>query len=366
VEDYSYFREQYNTLAQFVAAFDGCFVFRYTKDFVPKEKIGVRYILGPKNRVLFDMVNQAKNITLPAIAIDQTNVKRDPTRVQFKDQQIIRPKRAGGSVIKIPTPIPITMDVNVSIIAKYKEDIDQIVSNFIPWCNPYFIISWKIPDEFGLDFTDELRTEVTWSGSVEYETPIEIDKSDKYKIIGNTSFNLKGWLFPPAQEPAAPIYVINNNFITLSSGSTISGYESYQSLSALSNFAYLSGNMEIISVSAMPEFTNFFYKGVPVVSDTTISDQQDHTFTFYGKRYGFNNIWYLSGERVIPVDLEQVTTARSPIISAYKIPSSMVSTYNDNIAVITMKYDYLSAGNFTFVTANSAGWAKIEQQVLVI
>jgi hypothetical protein len=91
VNKYSYFREQFNTLTQFAAAFDGCFVYRYTKDFQPKEKINVRYVFGPKNRVLYDIVNQAKNITLPVISMEQKNVKRDSSRIQFKDQRMTRP-----------------------------------------------------------------------------------------------------------------------------------------------------------------------------------------------------------------------------------------------------------------------------------
>lgn len=366
METYTYHREQYNALTQFVAAFDGCFVYRYTKDFQRREKIGVRYIFGPKHRVLYDMVNQAKNISLPAVAIEQTNVRRDPKRVQFKGQNMTRLKFSGDGVVKIPSPIPITMDVNVSIIAKYKEDIDQIVNNFIPWSNPYFIIVWKVPDDFGLDFVDELRTEVTWSGNVDYENPNDINRSDKFNIIGNTSFNIKGWMFPPTETPEAPIYVVNTNFINLSTGTILNGYESYPSLSSLTTDPALSSMVETISVSGIPEFTNFFYQGHHMDTNITISSQQDHVFTFYGKRFDFNNSWYLSGARLIPTDLEEVNTAKSGTISAYKIPDTLINTVNDNIAVISMDYDYLSAGNFTFVTANSAGWAKLEEQVLVI
>jgi hypothetical protein len=343
-----------NCLTQFVAAFDDCFVYRYTKDFTQKEKINVRYVFGPKNRVLYDIVNSAKNLTLPVISVEQTNIKRDSSRIQFKDQKITRHHINDNRLVsKIPSPIPVSFDVSISIVANYKEDIDQIVSNFIPWCNPYFIISWKIPEEFGLDFIDELRTEVTWSGSVDFENPTNIEHSDKYKIVGNTSFNIKGWLFPAFETPSSTIYVVNTKFIAVSSGANISGYDSYWSVSA-------NDTTDSILISAYPEFTNIFYKSIPVYDNLVIPKSQDHIFTFYGKRFGFNNSWYLSGTNVASLSLEQVNTAKFPLISAYKIPSQYVTTVNDNIVVISFPYEYLSYGTFTIVTSNSAGWEKID------
>jgi len=354
VEKYSYFREQQNVISQFVAAFDGSFVYRYTKDFQAKEKINVRYVFGPKQRVIYDIVNQAKNMTLPVISIEQTNLKRDSSRIQFKDQKITRPNlNDNKSISRIPTPVPVTMDLNVSIVCNYKEDIDQIVSNFIPWCNPYFIISWKIPQEFGMDFTDELRTEVSWSGSVDYENPTNIDHSDKYKIVGNTTFSVKGWIFPALETPVAPIYVVHNNFIAVSSGASLNGYDDYYSLSANN-----SSTTDVILVSAYPEFTNYFVNGMPY-QQLTINSINSKTFTFYGKRFSYNNSWYLSS--YIPIDgliFEEIKTAKFPTVSAYRIPENIITTVNDNIVSIRFTSDSfsLSSGEYKFITSNNAGW----------
>jgi hypothetical protein len=37
-----------------------------------------------------------------------------------------------------------------SIITNYQSDMDQILSNFVPYSNPYIVICWKIPEEFGI------------------------------------------------------------------------------------------------------------------------------------------------------------------------------------------------------------------------
>lgn len=359
MKKYSYFRETLNTLTQFVAAFDDCFVFRYTNDFEAKEKIGVRYVLGPKQRVLYDIINQAKNITLPVISIEQKNIRRDPTRIQFKDQKITRPNITNPNIVRVPSPIPVVMDIDVSILANYKEDIDQIVSNFIPWCNPYFIISWKIPQEFGMDFIDELRTEVSWSGNVDFENPTNIEHTDKYRIVGNTSFTIKGWIFPSVETPQAPIYVVNTNFIGLSSGLDLFTYNSYNSLSS-------SDTTDVIMISAYPEITNTLCNSIPVFSEINISKSQDNSFTFLGKRFSFNNNWYLSGSDVSSFNFEEIETAKFPTISGYRIPDSYVTEINDNVVQILLSTDTLSSGKFTFVTANSAGWVRLENDVVVI
>lgn len=350
MKTYSYFRETLNTLTQFTAAFDDCVVWRYDKNFEKKEKINVRYVFGPKNRVLYDIVNQSKNITLPVISIEQTNVKRDSSRIQFKDQKITRRNLNDDSISRVPSPIPVTMDLNVSMVANYKEDIDQIAANILQWFNPYIIISCKIPEEFGMDFIDEIRTEATWGGSVDYENPTNIAASDKYKIVGNTTFNVKGWIFPALETPQAPIYVVNTNFVSVSSGSILNGYDDFWSLSA-------NDTTDSISISAFPEFTNYFINGRPY-DELILNDINDKTFTFYGKRFDFNNTWYLSSNVVIPeLVYTEIDTAKFPTISAYKLPDSVITTVNDNIVSISLSSGYLNlSGGYVFITANDAGW----------
>jgi hypothetical protein len=249
-------------------------------------------------------------------------------------------------------PVPVTMDIDVSIVANYKEDIDQIASNIFPWCNPYFIISWKIPEEFELDFTDEIRTEVTWSGNIDYENPTNIDNSEKYKIVGNTSFTVKGWIFPALETPQAPIYVVNTNFVAVSSGANLHGYDEYWSLSGDN------ATTDSILISAYPEFTNYFINGMAY---TTISLKSinNKTYGFYGKRFGFDNKWYLSATHVIPeLTLEEINTAKFPTISAYRLPNNIITTINDNMVSIGLSSNYLSlSGTGVFITANDAGWA---------
>ena len=51
-------------VTQFIAAFDDVVIARYNKDRQKQDQINVRYIYAPKERVMYDIINQNKTITL--------------------------------------------------------------------------------------------------------------------------------------------------------------------------------------------------------------------------------------------------------------------------------------------------------------
>lgn len=357
--EYSYHKEQSDLLMLFTSAFDDAFVNRF--DFnsnAPVSKVDVRYVHGPKQRVLHDIVNKEKSLTLPVVTIEQTGLARDSTRVMHKNQIIYRPLvNTNNQQGRVQTPIPVTMDVKVSIIAKYKEDIDQITQNFATQCNPYIVVSWKVPASFGLNFVDEVRVQIEWSGSVSYSTPSTMSKDDKYRITGDTSFTIKGWLFPATTTPQGTIYKVDSNFISTDLRARILSYDSYRSLSANNP------QRETVSVSAQPVFTNVYFlnssSSVLLRETPSLKTSLENAFLLLGKRFDYSNSWYLSANiSNFLTGYSVVSTATSPVISAYKLPDSYISVTSDNIANITIPENQLSgSGMFTIITSNSAGWA---------
>lgn len=344
-------------LALFVAAFDDCFLYRYTKDRVSKEKISVRYEHGPKERTLLSLVDKAQTLTLPVVTIDQQSLARDPARVRNKDQYMYRPHSSDKNVARIPMPIPVNLGVNVSIICQFKEDLDQIVSNFVPYMNPYLEVSWKVPPEFGMDFVDEVRLEIEWDGTVNYETPKIVTNDVQWRIIGNTSFTIKGFLYKSDVNPQATIYTVRSDFHSVNLLERNPVYEDFNSLSANS-----SNETDVILISAFPEITNYYYNlsgsTIPALSTVTVFSYNNNSFILYGKRFGYNNNFYLSsGTSNFYNNFELISTIKYPLISGYRLQDSEFQVYNDNIAVINLSANsLLSAGNFTIVTSNEAGW----------
>ena len=357
MDQYSYFFENSQLLTLFVSAFDGAFVQRYdAKTRLPKEKIKVRYVNGPKNRVLADLTDRAKVLTLPVVAIEETRTYRDTNRVFHKGKNIVRKQLdSTNRISSIPTPIPMNLDLKVNIIAYFKEDIDQIIQNFVVNCNPYIIVSWKTPDDFGLPFTEEIRSEVQWSGDGNWTNPNDLSPETKWRVSYETSFTIKGWFFKSIEQDEKPIYVVNADFRSLPTVDDLCSAD-YNALISAPGI-----ETERVSVSAYPVFTNTFFttnnNGIAVNSAFTIDSNQENNFTLLGKNFDHNNSWYLSGGPGLYTNFETISTAKFPTISGFRLPDNLITVQTDNIVNISLTANMLSAGdNFSFISVNAAGW----------
>lgn len=190
---------------------------------------------------------------------------RDTSRVFNKNAGFYRPnhnteKGNSNQTNFFRTPVPVNIGIKMNILTKYQTDMDQIMSNFIPFCNPYVILSWKVPEEYNIPHLQEIRSEVLWNGTVNIDYPTDINGDKKYFIIGSTEFTIKGWLFSAAENPVNNIFFIDaaltsvkgdigdNNYFTLSS----------QVVTKEESVEYY--NTEIISISASPQITDIDFK----------------------------------------------------------------------------------------------------------
>jgi hypothetical protein len=102
-------------------------------------------------------------------------------------------------------------------MTKFQTDMDQIISNFAPYNNPYIVMSWKLPSSQGLASSYEIRSEVLWSGDISLNYPIEVSGTQPARVIADTSFTIKGWLFRGnTGEDVKNIFTIDQNFVPVS------------------------------------------------------------------------------------------------------------------------------------------------------
>jgi hypothetical protein len=217
VTNQPFYFEIKDLMVQFVSAFNNVVISRHNKDRAVVDKIQARYLYAPKQRVLHDLVNKAQHITLPAVAVSIGNIQRDETRVFNK---IFGSYNYAGSTDEgiptsskyLPSPVPINIGVNMSILAKYQTDMDQILSNFIPYSNPYIIISWPLPQKIAGEI-QEIRSEVEWSGSIDMTYPTDLDPNQPARVSADTTFTIKGWLFPDkTQSDGQNILYVDTKF----------------------------------------------------------------------------------------------------------------------------------------------------------
>ena len=261
----SFHFEVKDLITQFVAAFDDIIIKRYDKNRQPVNNVQVRYVYAPKQRVLYDLVNLAQNITVPVVSVNLTSVSRDESRVFNKIEGYYYSHGTSDTTgqptsIQYKSPVPVNISVSMSIMTKFQSDMDQIISNFVPYNNPYIILSWKVPNDLvtgGFSIPQEIRSEVLWDGNISLSYPTDIAASEKYKIIGDTSFTIKGWLFPASTDEVGNIFYIDANFYNT---------RLLTSVNELSTVSYtypasagLVNDMETVSISAFPQITNVSY-----------------------------------------------------------------------------------------------------------
>lgn len=195
---YEYNFEIETMLQQFIAVIDNAIVMRYS---VNKEDntreldeiIKPGYILGTKQRVMFDIINKAKNYELPVVIISLQGISFAKERQAAKNRDItVNTNNADSSYAR---PTPISIKVEVTIMTKYMTDLYQIYGKLATQFQPALAYSWFVPQTIQTNWV-ELRNKIEWDGELSLDVRTESKESDEDKFTGKMNFTIDGWLFP--------------------------------------------------------------------------------------------------------------------------------------------------------------------------
>jgi len=202
---YTYDFEILTMSTVFMNAMSDIVIKRFDGDKEAKDRIKTRVVYAPKQRVLNDLLDKDQNIQLPVIAVTIGGIARDETRVFNKLQGTFHRSTQNADIFEYDrTPVPIDITFNVSILTRYQQDMDQILSHLLPYINPYFVVSWRTPQR--PDF--EIRSNVYWSGQANIQYPNDIINTTVARVAGELSFVFKGWLFRNLGT-AKPIFTVD-------------------------------------------------------------------------------------------------------------------------------------------------------------
>lgn len=199
-------------LTQFVAAFDDAKIRRVRKETNEEEIVIPRWVVAPKSRVFYDIVNKAGNITLPVCVVDVNSITL--RKESLENKQLKQSLIFGKKAFQQKQPVPVNVTVTVTFFSKYMTDMWQMISNFATFTNPYIFISWS-PD-VDTNFTQEFRTKVTWDGSVNLDTPKGLSEETKWLLQGTASFTLETWLLNGEYDMSNIITKVNNKLVATS------------------------------------------------------------------------------------------------------------------------------------------------------
>ena len=336
-----------------------------------EKKINVRFVYGPKKRVLYDIINAAKATTLPVVALDLKGFSHDTTRIFNKNGEFFDTIISGDNCAQYLTPTPIKLNYSITIITRYRTDIEQIISNIIPHCNPYFVISIKVPSDFKLLGEQEIREIVTWSGNINIEHPDPINKDAKSIYTATTDFTVNGWLFKPEQPTAKPIYEINADVIDnlVEDWDDIKVHvESYPIIdyACVNNIPQTTLNPDF-----KPGVSNIKDMYIPKEIFDISSELTTPIISLIGNGLNYNNTYVLNGSTYVlkklgeykKFDLKNISTNRTPKTIIKKGILGLDITNNveftrENIAQFKL-FDNLDVGIYTITTFNDSGVSNV-------
>lgn len=361
--------EIHDLLVQFVAAMDDVVISRFNKSREEKEKIKVRYVHAPKERVLFDIVNKSQNLTLPVIAVNITGISRDESRVFNKIEGIyayVNDDNHGKYSAHVPMPVPVNLSVSMSIMTRYQTDLDQILSNFVPYSNPYIVVSWKVPEKFSIGQIKEITSKILWDGTINLEYPIDMDATTKPRFVATTSFTIQGWLFPAEPKDLSKnIFFIDSHFHITSKYNL--NYDSYVNTLTADNYVYdpakgLLNENETKSISAAPLITNIFRnttKGLFELSGNSVllkNKNQTQSFSILGQNFDYTkNLLLSSDSSTIYQNLTSYSFTYYPSVSGFILPTDNYKIYDKNLINVTLP-SLSATGEINFVVINEVGW----------
>jgi hypothetical protein len=212
MEQYNYNFEMQTMLTHFASAFDGITIKRFNGEKYEKSAFKIPIMFAPKSHILQDLTGKTDTVKIPVMAFSIKGQGRDKERIKNKLDEIVY-KNEDGSLVNLKA-VPWNVQLELTILCKYQEDLDQILENFSIQSNPYIIFSWKEPKS-----GRQIRTEVQWDENITIDYPGIADHGPKdfpFRITATTNFTLKGFLYKTNTTPVVPICHINADIIPTS------------------------------------------------------------------------------------------------------------------------------------------------------
>jgi len=348
---YTYDRELITMTTMMLNAISTIVVKRYNVHRQSRDQIKTRVVYAPKQRVLNDLLNKDQNLQLPVIAVSIGGITRDQNRVWNKILGTFNSKAGSTASNYERTPLPIDIVYNMTIMTRYQEDMDQIISHIIPYINPYFVISWRTPQR--PDF--EIRSNVFWNGGVNITYPFDLASTQVARIVAELSFTFKGWMFQTIQDPIENIHSFDVNI----SDTTLipSEFQLEPFPATLENS--ISNRLTFTSEYPLPKVV------IPYFSNK----ERPSTFEVWGS--GFESIQnvYLSGAPLNAISTTQNPFSTSPALSAdfgpftgVKLASADWSYNRDTYMTFTMP-SATSSGRVDVIVQGPVGYGKLTDGV---
>lgn len=158
-----------------------------------KSLVKVNCLWGQRSRIVKNLENSEKrgNMKLPMIVIERTGYSRNSDRLANLHNEVKYEMSSSNRKYELMTPVPVDVSYDVTVIAKYPQDIDKIASNFMVFFNNDIFVSCEHPKYEGI----QLNNQVVMNDSVNEDHPSELQGENDDIQTAQFSFTFKTWLF---------------------------------------------------------------------------------------------------------------------------------------------------------------------------
>ena len=316
----------------FMNAFSDIMIKRFNVHKEARDQIKTRIVYAPKQRVLADLLDKDQNLQLPVISCYIGGIARDQGRVFNKLLGTFYTPSNSTSSINEKGPLPVDITYNVSIMTRYQQDMDQILSHLLPYINPYFTVSWRTPGR--PDF--EIRSNIYWSGNVNITYPFDIAATQVARVVADLSFVFKGWMFQNSEDVG--------NILTVNT--TLANNMANVPIEYL-----LDSTINEMTTEAADQIITEFVPPKPKVIEPYYA--QVGTFQQF-------NVWGTGFERITNVylsgaPLSSVSTLQNPFSAAPTLSADYPSFFAVKLLTSEWSFDRVNFMTFVMPSANAAG-----------
>lgn len=158
-----------------------------------KKLITVNCQFGQRSRIFKNWQNAEKRATikLPMIIINRTGYARDPQRLNDLHNEVKYEITSKNRIYDYLTPVPVSISYEITVMAKYPSDIDQIASNFMVFFNSSIFVSCVHPKYEDI----KMNNQIIMEDSVSEEHPDELDGNADDFVSSTFNFAFKTFLF---------------------------------------------------------------------------------------------------------------------------------------------------------------------------
>ena len=311
-----------------------------------ESQIQVTCVFGQRSRILKNLENPDRrgNMKVPMIVINRTGYSRNGDRVNNINNEVKYEITSKDRKLHLMTPIPVDINYDVSVVAKYPSDIDKIASNFMVFFNSDIFVSCEHPKYAGV----KLNNQIVMSDSVSEDHSDELDGTQDDLIVATFQFTFKTYLFAGTQKAqlvkkqilSSTISTFMSSDVVVLQPDQIDDFQKKYPDATVSVIYSRLVTAEVTSMVDNPDAPNDVYDDIPIVNKIDFGfyvapdkyDIEDYVASvdngYFGEHEHSSKLGYISSESYIlpspdvstihhlsdePPELYEISTFNAPI-----------------------------------------------------